>query len=112
MKSIKEIFESTLDEKFEIEYTDSKNKKVKISFKNQDELSKWLDKNEGNVKNLKILTEMPDSIVVTGAQFTQRDLKKLKKKYPDEDDFIKALNDKLKLDSGDIRRLRVAFKEV
>lgn len=59
-----------------------------------------------------ILAEMPASILVTGAQFTQRELKKLKKKYPCEDDFIKALSAKLELTSGDIRRLRVVFKEV
>ena len=59
-----------------------------------------------------ILAEMPSSIVVTGAQFTQRDIKKLKKKYPDEEDFVNAIASKLSLTSGDIRRLRIAFKDV
>lgn len=112
MKSFKELFESLLDEKIEIEYTDSKKKTVKMSFKNQGDFSKWMDKNEDTVKDLKVLTEMPASIIVPGAQFTQKDLKKLKKKYPDEDDFINALNAKLALQSNDIRRLRAAFKEV
>jgi len=65
-----------------------------------------------SARNESFINEMPNSIIVTGAQFTKRDLKKLKKKYPCEDEFIKVLNDKLSLDSSDVRRLRIAFKEV
>jgi hypothetical protein len=59
------------------------------------------------------LLEMPDSILLDAGQFTKRQLKKMKRKYKTEDEFITVFKSKIKnLPSNDERRLRAAFKEI